>query len=943
MSPLPLLHASIISFAILLRIMVGYHPHSGQDDYQGPTRQDSPPRDDPSSSSASRVGKYGGDYEAQRHWMEITTHLPMSEWYYHDLEYWGLDYPPLTAYHGRLFGWIAHAAGSSYGSFVGGNDDDASMRARGGRGEEECGGGGLNHACRASGNGGLASLGDLVALHTSRWGYEDTVGKMYMRFTVLISDVLVYFTAVWVLVSRLASEEAYEDGGMEEGVPPDERRDDDANVRTSSSSSTRVMGRRPHLLLVALCQPAIVLIDHGHFQYNTVSLGLALWSFHYMTLADPSFVRPIVGSVFFALALNFKQMELYHAPAVFAYLLGRCFRHDDGDRRGITLGRTLARFSALGMTVALTFATLWLPFAMYPGNDDATGFNVDGLVQVLTRLFPFQRGIFEGKVANIWCAMSVRPFSIRDRIPPTLLPLAALVMTLALISPPCWILFRVGRGDLLDPSGADDEMSSRSSQPRRPKGRNDDIIALLWGSASTSLAFFLASYQVHEKGILIPLAPISMLMVDAPRFVVYFSVVATWSLWPLLVIDRLTDAYVCCLLIFLCIDGMARIEASESSSYEKEVDIFSDVYITRYAPTFSWILIILLHLLDLMFSPPHNLPDLFPVLWSLVGCGLFCVAYLGTLWAMVKRTSSNKCQGKIQQPRAKRKISSTSSIPVMSILGVLLVSCSREIEGFLSPSTCCQKNIRIVSHHIKLRESSTRHDIDGFITQDLVNRALRPLEWERRNAREAEPVLNLSARDSDTSSLAVRADEVKYLMKDDTNWTSGHLWQVTEQHLTDMGILSRSETTLSPVHVLTIAPQLLRMPTSQVVDAARLLMSYPCGANSTAVIEGDPSLLTYLADDLQYGLEEYLPNMMFLGNRTHAAQMIQTQLKLSPAFALRLIKMGVDGGLEERSVSRALGNAGKASGKAVEGVVGEMGRSLMEWKRKKGGKGSLGG
>ena len=45
-----------------------------------------------------------GDFEAQRHWMELTNHLPMSMWYFHDLQYWGLDYPPLTAYHSWLMG-----------------------------------------------------------------------------------------------------------------------------------------------------------------------------------------------------------------------------------------------------------------------------------------------------------------------------------------------------------------------------------------------------------------------------------------------------------------------------------------------------------------------------------------------------------------------------------------------------------------------------------------------------------------------------------------------------------------------------------------------------------------------------------------------------------------------------------------------------------------------
>jgi len=45
-----------------------------------------------------------GDYEAQRHWMELTNHLPTRQWYTYDLQYWGLDYPPLTAYHSWLCG-----------------------------------------------------------------------------------------------------------------------------------------------------------------------------------------------------------------------------------------------------------------------------------------------------------------------------------------------------------------------------------------------------------------------------------------------------------------------------------------------------------------------------------------------------------------------------------------------------------------------------------------------------------------------------------------------------------------------------------------------------------------------------------------------------------------------------------------------------------------------
>jgi len=232
---------------------------------------------------------------------------------------------------------------------------------------------------------------------------------------------------------------------------------------------------------------------------------------------------------------------------------------------------------------------------------------------------------------------------------------------------------------------------------------------------------------------------------------------------------------------------------------------------------------------------------------------------------------------------------------------------------------------------------------DSFITPELLERARAPLDYEVRYAREKKPVLNLSARKSDALSLAEgfegKGDDSSIENPDlvaDCSWESGELWQETKLRLVSMGIVVNDE------KILTRAPQLLRLPTDQITGAASFLLTYPYGTNSTRLIDADASLLTYLADDLQYGVEEYLPNMMFLGNQTSASAMIQTQMALAPSMALQLVRMGVEGGIEERSVSRALGSAGAASGKAVEGVVGEAGRSYREWKRVKGGKGSLG-
>ncbi len=61
----------------------------------------------------------------------------------------------------------------------------------------------------------------------------------------------------------------------------------------------------------------MILIDHGHFQYNSISLGLALISFIMATQQNSI----LLSAIFFTLSLNYKQMELYHAIPIFVYLL----------------------------------------------------------------------------------------------------------------------------------------------------------------------------------------------------------------------------------------------------------------------------------------------------------------------------------------------------------------------------------------------------------------------------------------------------------------------------------------------------------------------------------------------------------------------------------------------------------------------------------------------
>ena len=288
-----------------------------------------------------------------------------------------------------------------------------------------------------------------VALFDSR-GYEDPIHKVFMRSTVMFWDVFLYFPILYMISKRLGK--GYQD-------------------------KTKTL----QIWLGAVIQPCLIAVDNGHFQYNNVCLGLALGAFHFMTLESDIGVYDVIGSILFCLALNWKQMALYYAPAVFAFLLGKCFRTTNASTSTSTRTsnyymNVVRNIAILGIAVIATFFTLWSPFYFYRQDPSEGILEVFG--PIVTRIFPLQRGLFEGKVANVWCVANIKPISIRERIPSNLQPVCALGLTCAVMMPFCILLFIIGRHNA------------------RPV---DKLKALLWGSAGSSLSFFLASFQVHEK------------------------------------------------------------------------------------------------------------------------------------------------------------------------------------------------------------------------------------------------------------------------------------------------------------------------------------------------------------------------------------------------------------------------------------------------------------
>jgi alpha-1,3-glucosyltransferase len=444
--------------------------------------------------------------------------------------------------------------------------------------------------CKANYISGNAINASWFELDKSR-GLDDPLLKVYMRATVFVSEYLVYVPAVVVFVRRFI---------QHQGV---------------SSWEGSIA------LVAILMQPATLLIDHGHFQYNTVMLGFA-------TATMANFMRGnlLVGCIHFVCALGFKQMALFYAPAVFAYLLGSC----------ISPRVDVVRFVSIALTTVAAFALLFAPLllgALYdaqrgisliqlpdPPLLSALPFQVDPkawyypvllqLAQSIHRIFPFARGIFEDKVANLWC--TIHTFHKLHVYSSTIVQRAALVATSAAILPPCLILFHKPRKALLP-----------------------------YGFATVAWAFFLCSYQVHEKNVLLPLLPMTLLLSayggltpSIRAWVGFANILGTWTLFPLLKRDELRVPYFVLTLLWAYLLGLPPTSLSAYRNVERGGLGFLSkfIHLSFYLAMITW------HVCEAYVPPPENKPDLWIVANVLVGAGGFGICYLWCLYTLVLKS-----------------------------------------------------------------------------------------------------------------------------------------------------------------------------------------------------------------------------------------------------------------------------------------------------------------
>ncbi|XP_054873026.1 probable dolichyl pyrophosphate Glc1Man9GlcNAc2 alpha-1,3-glucosyltransferase isoform X1 [Amphiprion ocellaris] len=288
--------------------------------------------------------------------------------------------------------------------------------------------------------------------------------------------------------------------------------------------SRDVLNRPSFVLAVLLLWNfGLLIVDHIHFQYNGFLFGVLL-----LSVAKHLQSQHLQGALLFAILLNLKHIYLYVAPAYGIYLLrSYCFTQDNKDGSIRWMSFSPLRLLALGSIVVSVCALSFGPFIA-----------MGQLPQVLSRLFPFKRGLCHAYWApNIWAlynvldkglaVLGVRLKLLEEAELPRASMTGGLVQefqhsVLLSVSPSATLVCT-----LLS------ILPAVASIWLRPCGARGFLRCLLL----CALGSFMFGWHVHEKAVLIAILPLSILAVESREDARIFLVLTTtghYSLFPLL-------------------------------------------------------------------------------------------------------------------------------------------------------------------------------------------------------------------------------------------------------------------------------------------------------------------------------------------------------------------------------------------------------------------------
>lgn len=255
------------------------------------------------------------DYHVHRSWMAITHTAPWQTWYRDNRTQWTLDYPPFFAWWERFRAIPAAWIEPNLLKLEGDGMEDV---------------------------------------------HESTKAIAYQRGTVMMAETLVLASGAWYFAKAMRSE-GKSNSRKDSGIP--------SKACTDWTEASIAMG------LVG--NAGLILVDHIHFQFNGMLLGVLVWS-----LAFAQSGKNVLSAICFAVLLQLKHLFAYAAPIYFVFLLKRQCK-----------GKyALQRFFLLAAAVSSVTVVSVGPF-LWAGQGKA----------MLGRLFPFGRGLMHAYWApNFW-------------------------------------------------------------------------------------------------------------------------------------------------------------------------------------------------------------------------------------------------------------------------------------------------------------------------------------------------------------------------------------------------------------------------------------------------------------------------------------------------------------------------------------------------------------
>lgn len=157
--------------------------------------------------------------------------------------------------------------------------------------------------------------------------------------------------------------------------------------------------------------------------------------------------------------------------------------------------------------------------------------------------------------------------------------------------------------------------------------------------AATAWGFFLFSYQVHEKSVLLPLMPMTLCLAgkqgmnrEIRAWVGFANLLGAWTMYPLLDRVDLRVPYAVLTLLWAYLLGLPP--TSWSIFFDEHKATWSQI-LTALLHTAFYVLMLAWHVVHATIVPPNGKPDLWTVANVGIGAVGFGICYLWCLWRLM--------------------------------------------------------------------------------------------------------------------------------------------------------------------------------------------------------------------------------------------------------------------------------------------------------------------